>query len=105
MWGKMFIFANEFNIKGVHMRFLGKTEAKLDIKGRVFLPSSFRKELQSFEVERLVLRKDVFNDCLVVYPENIWNRQMDALSLPIYCGFVDICAGRSYRTRCWLHAL
>lgn len=79
MWGKMFIFANEFNIKGVHMRFLGKTEAKLDIKGRVFLPSSFRKELQSFEVERLVLRKDVFNDCLVVYPENIWNRQMDAL--------------------------
>lgn len=63
----------------IYMRFLGKTDAKLDIKGRVFLPASFRKELQGSGADRLVLRKDVFNDCLVVYPESVWNEQMDAL--------------------------
>ena len=61
------------------MRFLGKTDAKLDVKGRLFLPASFRKELQGSGVDRVVLRKDVFNECLVVYPESVWNEQMDAL--------------------------
>ena len=60
------------------MRFLGKTDAKLDVKGRLFLPASFRKELQGSGVDRVVLRKDVFNECLVVYPESVWNEQMDA---------------------------
>lgn len=61
------------------MRFLGKTDAKLDVKGRLFLPATFRKELQGSGADRLVLRKDVFNECLVVYPESVWNEQMDAL--------------------------
>ena len=61
------------------MRFLGKTDAKLDVKGRLFIPASFRKELQGSGVDRVVLRKDVFNECLVVYPESVWNEQMDAL--------------------------
>jgi len=26
-----------------------------------------------------VLRKDVFQDCLVLYPESVWNAQMDLL--------------------------
>jgi len=25
------------------------------------------------------MRKDVFQDCLVLYPESVWNEQMDAL--------------------------
>ena len=39
------------------MRFLGNIEAKVDAKGRVFLPSVFRKILQSGGEERIVLRK------------------------------------------------
>ena len=61
------------------MRFLGNIEAKVDAKGRVFLPSSFRKVLQTSGEERLVLRKDVFQPCLVLYPESVWNREMDDL--------------------------
>ena len=61
------------------MRFIGKTDAKLDSKGRVFLPATFRKELQGSAAEKLVLRKDVFSDCLVLYPDNIWNDQMETL--------------------------
>ena len=61
------------------MRFLGNIEAKTDAKGRAFLPATFRKVLQAAGEERLVLRKDVFQPCLVLYPESVWNAQMDEL--------------------------
>ena len=61
------------------MRFLGNIEAKADVKGRVFLPSVFRKVLQASGEENLVLRRDVFQQCLVLYPESVWNAQMDEL--------------------------
>ena len=61
------------------MRFLGNIEAKIDIKGRAFLPAVFRKVLQAGGEERLVLRKDVFQPCLVLYPESVWNEQMDLM--------------------------
>jgi MraZ protein len=61
------------------MRFLGNIEAKTDTKGRAFLPAAFRKVLQGGGDESLVLRKDVFQPCLVLYPESIWNEQMDSL--------------------------
>lgn len=61
------------------MRFLGNIEARVDAKGRVFFPSAFRKILQSGGDDRLVLRKDVFQSCLVLYPESVWNVQMDEL--------------------------
>lgn len=61
------------------MRFLGNIEAKADAKGRVFLPAVFRKVMQGTGGEVMVLRKDVFQQCLVLYPEREWNRQMDIL--------------------------
>ncbi len=61
------------------MRFLGNIEAKIDAKGRAFLPAIFRKVLQAGSEERMVLRKDVFQPCLVLYPESVWNEQMDQL--------------------------
>ena len=61
------------------MRFLGNIEAKIDTKGRAFLPATFRKVLQAGGEERLVLRKDVFQPCMVLYPESVWNGQMDLM--------------------------
>lgn len=61
------------------MRFLGNIEAKTDAKGRAFLPSAFRKVLQAAGEEHLVVRKDVFAPCLVIYPESVWNSVVDAL--------------------------
>ena len=63
------------------MRFLGNIEGKVDSKGRVFLPSAFRKALACGDGDAMVLRKDVFQDCLVLYPEAVWNEQMDSLRL------------------------
>ena len=61
------------------MRFLGNIEAKTDAKGRVFLPACFRKVLQQAGEDTLVLRKDVHQRCLVLYPMSAWNRRLDAL--------------------------
>jgi MraZ protein len=61
------------------MRFLGNIEAKTDQKGRVFLPATFRKVLQSHGDEALVMRKDIHQCCLVLYPESVWNERVDAL--------------------------
>ncbi len=61
------------------MRFIGNIEARIDAKGRVFLPAVFRKVLRTSDEEGLILRKDVFQSCLVLYPESVWNAQMDAL--------------------------
>ena len=61
------------------MRFLGNIEAKVDAKGRIFLPAAFRKVMQSSGEGQLVVRKDAFQDCLVIYPESVWNDQVDAL--------------------------
>jgi MraZ protein len=84
MWWKMITFApkvtyRNISKRGTHMRFLGNIEAKLDAKGRAFLPAVFRKQLQAGGEERLVLRKDVFQPCLVLYPESVWNEQMDLM--------------------------
>ena len=61
------------------MRFLGNLEAKTDSKGRVFLPATFRKVLQGAGEEQLVMRKDIHQKCLVLYPESVWNERVDAL--------------------------
>ena len=50
------------------MRFTGTIEAKADAKGRVFFPAMFRKVLASAGEEQLVLSRDAFQPCLVLYP-------------------------------------
>lgn len=62
------------------MRLFGNIEAKTDAKGRVFLPVVFRKELATGGEERLVMRKDIHAMCLTLYPESVWNAELDALS-------------------------
>jgi len=61
------------------MRFTGSIDAKTDEKGRVFVPSSFRKILQKEEEEGLVLRRDLFEPCLVLYPKSVWDARVDAI--------------------------
>lgn len=63
-----------------NIRFIGNIEAKVDAKGRIFLPAVFRKVLQQTGSERLVVRQDVYQQCLVVYPEMVWNQRLDELS-------------------------
>ena len=61
------------------MRFTGSIDAKTDEKGRVFVPSVFRNILQKEEEEGLVLRRDLFEPCLVLYPKSVWDARVDAI--------------------------
>lgn len=61
------------------IQFLGNIEAKIDAKGRVFVPAAFRKILQSSAQNTLILRKDLFQDCLVLYPVEVWEEEVAKL--------------------------
>lgn len=74
MWGG----CRTFGFSKSNMRFSGTISAKLDAKGRVFLPSDFRKQLAESDT-RLVLRRDVYQPCLVIYPHSVWNMEVDGL--------------------------
>jgi MraZ protein len=57
--------------------FIGKYEAKADIKGRIFIPSAYRKLLPDGERERIVMRKDAENDCMILFPEHVWTKKVE----------------------------
>jgi len=59
--------------------FIGTIHAKTDAKGRVFVPASFRKILQSLGESSLILRKDIHQDCLVLHPEKHWEDEFNKL--------------------------
>ena len=59
------------------IQFLGNMEAKADTKGRIFVPAIFRKCLQSEGEE--FLGKDVFQECLVLYPGSVWEKEVEML--------------------------
>ena len=60
------------------MRFTGSIEAKLDAKGRVFFPSDFRRKLAEPDAT-LVLKRDVYQPCLVIYPYSVWEAEVETL--------------------------
>ena len=55
--------------------FIGDYTCKLDAKGRVMLPAAFKKQLGGGNAERFVIKRDVFEKCLVMYPMDEWERQ------------------------------
>jgi MraZ protein len=63
--------------------FIGKYEAKADVKGRIFIPSAYRKLLPADERGRVVLRKDAEADCLIIYPEHVWTAMLEDLKLKL----------------------
>ncbi len=77
--GEMCNFTVSNYIVNLMDRFLGNIEAKADVKGRLFIPALFRKQLQAASEERLIMRKDIFQDCLVLYPESVWNEELNEL--------------------------
>lgn len=58
--------------------FIGKYEVKADAKGRIFVPSVYRKMLPQADKSRVVMRRDADHDCLLLYPEDVWNRKVES---------------------------
>lgn len=66
------------------MSFIGQFSAKIDSKNRVFLPAAYRRNFlppvsDGAEVPdvTLVVRKDFFENCLVIYPESQWQAEVE----------------------------
>ena len=59
--------------------FIGDYQCKLDVKGRVTLPSAFRKLLNGDSEGRCVLRKNLYDNCLDLYPLQMWERQIELI--------------------------
>jgi len=55
--------------------FIGEYICKLDVKGRLMLPVAFKKQNTGSVQDRFVIKKDIFENCLVLYPMDEWERQ------------------------------
>lgn len=58
------------------MSFIGQFPVRLDAKNRAFMPAAFRHLLQQAGSQTLVIRKDYFENCLVVYPAQQWQQEI-----------------------------
>ncbi len=58
--------------------FVGDIRGKVDSKGRVVLPSAFKRKLES-NISKFIVKKDIFDNCLVLYPEDEWKRQVEII--------------------------
>jgi len=59
--------------------FTGDYACKADAKGRIMFPAAFIKQMGDNKQERFVIRKDIFEKCLVMYPWDEWERQVRIL--------------------------
>ena len=59
--------------------FIGNIEARLDDKGRIFIPAVYRKILNEMESHRIIMRRDTDNECIIFYPEQVWNAKVSQL--------------------------
>ena len=55
--------------------FIGDYPCKADEKGRIQLPAAFKKAMPEAAKDRFVVKKDLYEKCLVLYPMDEWERQ------------------------------
>ena len=55
--------------------FIGDYTVKLDAKGRLSFPAAFKKQMKAGLDGGFVLKRDVFEKCLILYPMEEWERQ------------------------------
>lgn len=56
--------------------FIGDYTCKADNKGRVVVPASFRRVMETSGQSFFVLRKHVFGKCIDMYPKQQWEEMM-----------------------------
>ena len=56
------------------LNLLGEYPSTLDAKSRVLLPAALKKQLGGEVAKGFVVNRDVFSQCLVLYPMDEWNK-------------------------------
>ena len=65
------------------LNLLGEHKCKIDVKGRLMFPARLRRQLENIIHHGLVINRDIFENCLVLYPKPEWdkvNSEMTKLS-------------------------
>lgn len=62
------------------LNLLGEYDCKLDAKGRIMFPSKLRKQLEEVIHHGLVINRDIFEKCLVIYPKPEWDKVNEEMS-------------------------
>ena len=77
----LFIFGYKeviFSIKMNH--FIGTYECKVDVKGRIMIPVSLKKQLTYSIKDGFIIKRAVFNSCLELYPFAQWDLLMEKVN-------------------------
>jgi len=77
--GKIIIFTHSKAEINKMTIFIGDYPCRVDVKSRIILPSAFKKQMPSASQDRFVVKKDVFEKCLILYPMDEWERQVKIL--------------------------
>ncbi len=61
--------------------FIGDFPCKIDAKCRIMLPSALVKQMSESQTSagNFVVKKDIFEKCLVLFPQDEWERQNDLI--------------------------
>lgn len=62
------------------LNLLGEYDCKVDAKGRLMFPSKLRKQLEPVLSFGLVINRDIFTKCLVLYPKPEWDKVNEEMS-------------------------
>ncbi len=60
--------------------FIGDYACKVDPKGRIMLPQGFIKQMPEVARDKFVIKKDIFEKCLVLYTKDEWHRQIEIIA-------------------------
>lgn len=62
------------------LNLLGEYQCKVDAKGRMMFPAGLRKTLEEVIHHGLVINRDIFERCIVLYPKPEWDRVNNEMS-------------------------
>lgn len=59
--------------------FIGTYECKIDVKGRILIPSALKKQITITSENGFVIKRGLFNNCLELYPFDQWKFVMNKI--------------------------
>ncbi|RPG54831.1 MAG: division/cell wall cluster transcriptional repressor MraZ [Flavobacteriales bacterium] len=59
--------------------FIGTYECKIDVKGRILIPSALKKQITISSENGFVIKRGLFNKCLDLYPFDQWKFVMNKI--------------------------
>jgi len=62
---------------------IGEYTAKIDAKGRINVPSALLRQLPEGAVDKMVLKADIYQKCLILYTIEEWERQIEIIRAKI----------------------